>query len=582
VTLTARSRILIGVNIRLPKTVRSIQRVQTIARVLTHHGFGHLVDRLHLSRYVPLPKRFRPKITPDLGGAADAGLGRRLRAVCEDLGPTFVKLGQTLSTRPDLVPAEIVTELVKLQDRVPPFDSAVARRIIEADLGAPIDQCFATFAPEPFASGSIAQVYHATTRCREDCPGQAVVVKVKRPDIEDNVRLDMTILRWIAELTERVLPEMSTYQPRVIVEEFERTILREMDFINEAATITRFREAFGEDPYFRAPEVHWELSGTTVLTLERLQGVSMQKLLAGEDGGVDRRDLADRLARAFMRQFFEIGLFHADPHPGNLLIRPPATIGIIDFGLTGQIDDEMLGHLVIALTAAFNRESEVIVEVLADMNALGDNTNRRQLRREFTDLIEKYYGLPLHRFDLQTLFFEITGLIQRNHITLPREFVLLGKAFVAVGGVCLQLDPNLDLLELVKPRIVDLIAKRLSPTRLLKSAAISSWHLFNIMKIAPGQLRDVFRRVARGQWQVHIRHQNLDDLAHEVDRASNRLGFAVIIGSIIIGSSWVLTIDRTLPFLGVPMAILGIIGYVLAGVMGLWLVFAILRSGKLS
>jgi ubiquinone biosynthesis protein len=201
----------------------------------------------------------------------------------------------------------------------------------------------------------------------------------------------------------------------MIVEEFERTILREMDLINEAATITRFSEAFGEDPFFRLPCVHWECTGPSVLTLDWLEGTSLKILLARGDERVDRKVLADRLARAFVRQFFELGIFHADPHPGNLLITPPATIGLIDFGLTGQIDEEMLGQLVVALTAALNREGDVLVEILADMNALTDETDHRQLRREFMELVDKYYGLPLHRFDLQTLFYEITGLIQRNH-----------------------------------------------------------------------------------------------------------------------------------------------------------------------
>jgi len=556
-----------------------MRRVQTIARVLTHHGLGHLVDRLHLSRYVPLPKRWKPvPVEP----VVDASLGRRLAAAFQELGPTFVKFGQMLSTRPDLVAPDVAAELSKLQDQVPPFDTALARQIIERDLGAPIERCFRSFEPEPFASGSIAQVYKAVIRGKGGRPDQPVVVKVKRPDIEDVVRLDMTILRWIAELAERVTPESASYQPKMIVEEFERTILREMDLINEAATITRFSEAFGEDPFFRLPRVHWECTGPSVLTLDWLEGTSLKVLLARDDERVDRKVLADRLARAFVRQFFELGIFHADPHPGNLLITPPATIGLIDFGLTGQIDEEMLSQLVIALTAALTREGDVLVEILADMNALTDATDHRQLRREFMELVDKYYGLPLHRFDLQTLFYEITGLIQRNHVTLPREFVLMGKALVQIGGIGLQLDPQLDLLALIRPRIRDLVAKRFAPSRLLRSATVSGWHLLNILKVAPTQMRDVFRRVARGQWQVHIRHQNLDDLAHEIDRASNRLGVSIIVAAVIVGSSLIIGNETRVPLLGLPLAIIGAFGYIFAAIMGLWLVVNMIRSGKLS
>jgi ubiquinone biosynthesis protein len=567
---------------RLPKSVRTIRRVQIIARVLTQHGFGHLVDSLHLERYVPLPKRWQQAVLPSLEGEPEASIGRRIARVCEELGPTFVKLGQILSSRPDLVSSDIIAELVKLQDRVPPFPTDQARRIIEADLGMPISQCFTGFSDEPFASGSIAQVYRATTVAAVERPACSVVVKVKRPGIEDTIRLDMTILRWIGDVAERLVPELAVYHPKMIVDEFEQTMMRELDFVNEAATIARFAESIGEDPNFRVPTVFWDLTGTSVLTLEEMHGVSVQTLLSQPDPAVDRKQLADRLARGFVRQFFETGLFHADPHPGNLLVEPPAAIRLIDFGLTGRIDDEMLGHLVMALIGAVNHEPEIVVEVLADMDALGEQTDRAQLQRDFFELIEKYYGLPLHRFDMQTLFHEITGLIRRNDVSLPREFVLFGKALVAVGGICLQLDPDMDLLTLVKPRLVKLLAERVAPARLLKSAAMSGWHLLNFLKGFPSQLRDVSRRMARGKWQVNIRHQNLDFLANEIDRASNRLSFAVITAAIIIGSSWILASSSATAVLGVPTWSLGVIGYVLAGLMGLWLVIAIVRSGKLS
>lgn len=569
---------LYGVQFRLPRTVRSIRRVQQIARVLTRHGFGHVVDRLHLRRYVPIPRLHR---TGGAGEAEPATLGRRLARAFEELGPTFIKLGQLVSTRPDVFPADIVEALMHLQDQVPPFDTAIARQIIQADLGRPVEACFTEFDDAPFASGSIAQVYRAVTRPRGGRPGQNVVVKVRRPDIENLVRLDMTILRWLADLAERLVPEWVVYQPLTVVSEFERTILREMDFVNEAATITRFAEAYGFDPSFRVPEVYWELTGPAVITLEELPGVSVQVLVLKPDPLVNRKALAERLALAFFRQYFEIGMFHADPHPGNLLITPPANVGLIDFGLTGQVDDEMLGYLVIGLWGAFNREADVIVEALAEMNALSEDTDRRQLRRSFLELIDKYYGLPLHRFHPQTLFYEITTLLRQQHVFLPREFVLLGKSLVTVGGIGLQLDPDLDLLGLAGPRLKGIVAKRVTPRRLARAVSISGWHLLNLAKNLPSQLRDATRQLARGKWQVNIRHQNLDHLAQEIDRSSNRLSFAVIIGAIIIGSSWIISTESTNQFLNISLPIFGIVGYFVAGVLGLGLAISIWRSGKL-
>ncbi|HSW47380.1 MAG TPA: AarF/UbiB family protein [Phycisphaerae bacterium] len=555
--------------------------MQTIARVLTHHGFGHLVARLRLERYVPLPKRWRRAVTvsPE---QADLSLGRRLTMVMEELGPTFIKFGQVMSTRPDLLPPDVIHELILLQDRVPPFPSEEARRIISVNLSRPVGECFELFEDTPFASGSIAQVHRARTFGHDGRPGRPIVVKVKRPGIEDTVRLDMTILRWIADLAERLMPELQRYHPRLIVEEFERTMLREMDFINEAATMSRFAEALDDDDDLRVPAVFWELTGPSVLTLEEVPGRSAQFFLDHPDEPLDRKAVAEKLAKSFVKQFFQVGLFHADPHPGNLLIEAPAEVGLIDYGLTGRIDDEMLGQLVVALVSAFNREAELVVEVLADMGALGEHTDRQKLRTELLLLIEKYYGLPLRRFDMQTLFYEITDLIRRNDVTLPREFVLFGKSLVAIGGVCLQLDPDLDLLALVKPKLQTLIARRFAPARLAKSMAVVGWHLASILKTAPGQLRDISRRLARGQWQLNVRHQNLDDLAHEMDRSSNRLSFAVITAAIIVGSSMVLTSADMGEVLGVPLQALGLIGYFIAGVMGIGLIIAILRSGKLS
>jgi ubiquinone biosynthesis protein len=378
---------------------------------------------------------------------------------------------------------------------------------------------------------------------------------------------------------ENLAPELMMYRPHIVVDELERKILREMDFINEAATISRFTELFGEDECFQAPRVFWDLTGPRVLTLGELTGITMQKLLTQPDPAIDRNGLAVRLVEAFLKQFFEMGLFHADPHPGNLLIEPPCKIGLIDFGLTGLLDDELKGNLVVMLTGAFNREPDVIVEVLADMNIIDESADRGQMRREFTELIDKYYGLPLHRFNLQTLYFEVSSLIRRNRVTLPREFVLFGKALVAVGGICLQLDPALDLVGLTKPRIRRLVYERFSPGHVIKSATISSWHMFNVLRKAPSQLRDISRRLASGRWQVTLKHRNLDELAHEIDKASNRLGFAIVIGAIIMGSSWVLGSDANL--FHVPLRILGVVGYVMAGFLGLALVYAIFRSGRL-
>ncbi len=560
----------------LPRSVRTLGRLQTVAVVLTRNGFGHLVDLLNLSSHLPFSKRWRPATGPAERAETSHSIGRRLALVCEDLGPTYVKLAQMMASRPDLLPPEIVVELRKLHDRVAPFDSAAARQIIEQDLGVRVADSFRQFDEEPFASGSIGQVYHAETADR-----RKVVVKVKRPGIDEAILLDMHILKWLARHLERALPDVAAYRPELIVDEFERTIARELDFVNEASATERFREAFGDDPDVIVPEVRWDLTGDRVLTLTWLTGEPVQRVIDDEDGDIDKSLLAKNLTDAFFRQFFELGIFHADPHPGNLLVSPPARVGLVDFGMIGQVDDELAGQLVVALLAAVNKEVDLIVDVLADLGATGAQTDRRLLSHGLRELLDKYYGLPLKRLELQTIFTELTDLVRRHDVALPRDFVLLGKSLVTVAGVALQLDPELNLLERIRPRVRQMLKKQLSPARLLRGAGMSAWHMINIVRTAPRQFRDALRGLSRGQWQLKVQHQNLIELAHELDRSSNRIAFSVVIAATIIGSSLLINAEGVTVF-GLPIHYLAVGGYVIAGVMGLWLVVAIIRSGKLS
>ena len=555
-------------------SVRSLNRLRQIASVLAAHGFGHIVERLQLSRYLPLGKRVQPRV--DAGHPDQVAVGRRLASVCAELGPTFVKLGQMISTRPDLVSKEIIHELRKLQDDVPPFDNDVARRIITEETGAPIEECFDHVDAEPFASGSIGQVYHARTLAGED-----VVVKVKRPGIEHTVRYDLHLLHWLANAMEQWIPEARQFRPVKIVEEFEHLLIREMDYISEASATSRFEEAFAEEEHVVVPHVHWELTGARVLTLTRLEGRNIDTLLEAGGAGIDRPLLARRLVELYLKQFFDMRLFHADPHPGNFLITAPADIGIIDFGQVATLSDEMAGHLVVMIIAMIYREPRVFVDVLEDLGAVQAETDTRALTRSLRSILDKYYGLPIKRLDLGTVLNEISETIRSHKAVLPQELVLVLKTIVTVGGVAMHLDPEMDLVGVVSPRIKRLVAGRLSPHRLVRSAGVSLWHIISVFKNAPGQLHKAVRQIGRGQWQVNIRHENLDRLTAELDRSSNRLAMSVVIAAIIVGSSVVVRTDPSITILGIPLQIFGIAGYLFAGVMGAALLWAIFRSGRL-
>ncbi len=564
----------------LPQTVRTMNRLRAIVRALSQQGFGYLVDRLNLRRFAPLGGRFGA--AEPVGAEAPPSLiGQRMVAVFLELGPTFVKLGQMLSTRPDILPAPIINELRRLQDRVTPFPSADAWKTIETDLGRPPAELFEQIDPEPFASGSIGQAYHAVTQDHK-----RIVVKVKRPDIEQTIQLDMHILRRLALLAERFMPELNVYHLGMIVDEFDRTIHRELDFVNEAAATNRFWEAFRDDRTVIIPRVRWELTGSHVLALEWIEGSTLQDVLTDTQGQFDRRAIARTLTDAFLKQYFELQMFHADPHPGNLLLRSDTQIGLVDFGLVGQVDDELAGQLAIALIAAVRKEVDVVIDVMADIGAIGPSTDRGQLRRGLRELLEKYYGLPLKRLDLQTIFVEVTDLLRRHDVQVPRDFVLLGKSIVTAAGVALQLDPDLNLLEVIQPKIYAMAMNRFGPAKVSRAVATGLWHTLNIFKNAPAQMRDVMRRVSRGQMVVKVVHENIDNLSREMDRSSNRLAFSIIIAALIMGSSMLVTMEKAAQeaiFGGlINLRYLGFLGYFAAFLMGLGLLIAIAKSGKMS
>jgi ubiquinone biosynthesis protein len=562
----------------LPKTVRTFARLRVIGQVLSKHGFGHFVDRLQLGRYLPSLdwlRRSRP-------GAEEhetdplAAIGSRLVRVCEELGPTFIKLGQIASTRPDLLPAQVQAALERLQDEVSPFPAEQARRMFQQDTGLSIEQAFRQFTDRPFASGSIAQVHRAVT-----ADGQDVVVKIKRPGIDQTVQLDIYVLQWMADRAESLFPELRPYRPKMLIEEFAQAIRRELDFVNEASATSRFYEAFQDDAEVCTPRVHWDLTSTGVLTMEFMKGVRVRDVLNGGVAACDKIRLARNLAECFLRQFFELGLFHADPHPGNLLVRPPVGIALFDFGQVGEIEDDLTGRLVFGLFAAVKRETEILVDTLADLGALGRDTDRAMLARDLGRLLDKYYGLPLRRLDLGTIFRELIETVRRNDVTLPRDFVAMIKSLTTVWGVVLQLDPDLNLAEMIQPRLSRLVRERMSGRRLLRIAGLSAWHIASILREGPRLFRDLMRGLSRGQFQLNIRHEDLDYLTGEVDRSSNRLAFSVLMASMVIGSSLLLSMSSDAQLLGLPIRYLGFVGYAMTFMMALWLGVAIWRSGRM-
>lgn len=563
----------------LPRTVRTFARLRVIAQALTRHGFGHFVGRLQLGGYLPTAALFRRGKKPEEHEDADplVDIGRRLVKVCEELGPTFIKLGQIASTRADILPAQILEALEKLQSDCAPFPSELSRRIFERDTGTRIAEAFSTFEDIPFASGSIAQVHKAIT-----LDGQQVVVKIKRPGIDDTIRLDVYVLKFLADQAENFFPELRPFKPKMLIDEFTQTLERELDFVNEASATARFFEAFKDSESVFTPMVRWDLTGPSTLTLEYMEGLRFREIVTPSGPTVDKKALARTIGECFVHQFFDMGLFHADPHPGNLRIRPAAQIVLIDFGMVGQISEEMTDKLVVGIVAAVRKDVEIVIDILAEVDALGPQTDRTALARDLRLYLEKYYGLPIHRLDMGTIFRELIETVRRHDVTLPRDFVAMIKSLTIISGVVLQLDPDFNLLELLKPKLTGMVRERFSTRRLLRFGGMTLWHLGGILRDGPRLMREAIRGIGRGRFQVNIRHENLDYLASELDRSSNRLALSIIMAATIMGGSILLAIEEKFTILGMPIRYLGFVAFALASFIAIWLVVAILRSGKLS
>lgn len=560
------------------RNVRSLNRLRHIAQVMTRHGFGYVVAQANLGRFVPLPALRAKAVRPPVEEGASA-VGRRITQVFAELGPTFIKLGQLMSTRPDIVPPEVLKELRSLQDDVPPFESEVAMELIARELKRPVNECFASIGDQPIASASIGQVYRAELR-----GGRPVIVKVRRPGIEQTIRLDMQVLHWLATSLESFMPDLRVYRPVLLVSELDEMLTRELDYVNEASVTDRFSRVFGAEEGVRVPKVYWDLCGSSVLTLEALDGMNVDSLLGSPQGPgkrVDRHLVARRLANCYLRQIFELGVFHADPHPGNVLVSAPATVGLIDFGQVGTITSDMMTQLVIMVYASVNGEIDVAVDVLADLDALGSQTDRRHLERAMQTLLDKYFGLPMERWDIGMLTNEIVEVVRRHDVVVPRDLLMLGRTLSSVAGLTKRLDARFDLLDLLQPRIRRAMTRRLSPSQISRSTVVWGWHLFSLVRTAPVYLREFLRGLRTGAWQLHVQHENLDRLVRELDRSSNRIAFSVVIAAIIVGSSVVVSAATDLTLFGFRLQYLGIFGYVIAGVLGLALSWAIFRSGRL-
>ena len=555
------------------RPVGQVRRYREIVTVLVKYGFIDVVERLHLSSYLAAGRRLlatagRRRLEPDLPRA------QRLRMACEELGPTFIKFGQALSTRTDLLPRDLASELARLQDNVAPLPPGAAERAIEAALGQPVDVLFARFDAQPLAAASIAQVHRARLHT-----GEEVAVKVRRPDIGARIERDLVLLAHLAALTERHVTDAALYSLPGLVGEFASTIRREQDLAREGRIIERFAAHFAGDPTVAFPRVCWELTAPAVLTMEFLDGVKVSAVGTPEAPDTDARVVAARGADAVLRQILEHGLFHADPHPGNILILPGNVVAFIDFGIVGRVTRTLRRQLADTIRAIWQRDSDRLAAIVTTVAQAQRPVDLADLSRDLDEMLDAYADVPIGQLSMAEIFASVTTAVSKHRLKLPADLLLLIKAVATIEGVGREIDPGFRMVEHAMPVVERLTLAQHSPRTLARRAAGAGREVLGLARGLPRDLAAIARKAAGDGLRVQFVHRNLDYFVREMDRASNRLSFAIVIGAIVVGSAVVVHAGVGPVAFGYPA--LGVAGFLAAGILGIGLALGILHSGRL-
>lgn len=503
-----------------------LARYREIAETLSRHGLGVLLGASGLERWVPLPR----SITRIAHRGHATSTAEHVRFALEELGPTFVKLGQLLSTRPDLLPAPYLAELARLQDAVAPVPPAVIQRLVEQELGGVLDDHFAAFDLTPLASASIGQAHAATLP-----DGTEVVVKVRRPGTVERVEEDLEILQNFASQADRRWVEAADYDLPGLAGEFARTLRGELDYLAEGRNAERFAENFAGNLGVQIPRVYWETTTTRVLTLERLHGLKVSDLAALDLAGIDRPALAARAATVAAQMIFDDGFFHADPHPGNLFIDPSGRIGLIDFGMVGVVDAELRERLGILLVALTRKDPHRIAAALAKLATTPPTTHVSELATDMVGIIALYDGKPIADVPVGKLIREVLGVMRRRHLQLPHEVSLLLKMVVMTEGMGISLDPDFHLGEVIGPYASRLVLNRYSPTALAHHLADAGVDALEIATQLPGQLRRLQAMLDSGGPEVHLRTADLEPLVGRIEVIAQRIVVGMVAAAFIRG-----------------------------------------------
>ncbi len=554
------------------KSMRHLSRYQEILKVFVKYGFWDIVSKIKIGLIPDLTKKVLPQI--EKKDIAILGTPVRLRMAFEELGTTFIKFGQMLSLRPDLIPPEIAQEFSKLQDDVAAEPFKVVEPNLVREFNNSLFDVFTDFDKKPIAAASMAQVHKAKLKS-----GEIVAVKILRSNLKQKIKTDTDILSNLAQLLEKYIPESKLYDPIGIVKEFDKTIRKEQNLMLEGRNIDTFRRYVKDDPTLKIPKVYWDYCTEKILVTEFIDGIKISEVEIMDKLGIDRKIVANNGVNTILKQIFDYGFFHADPHPGNLFVLPGNIIAPIDFGIMGRLDEELKKNLLDVLRGLVDKDANRITRILLKIGLLEDQVNSRALERDILDFIDRYHGIPLNQLDASIPLNEFMELIQEYQIKLPADLVMMGKALVMTEATGVKLYPEFNLFEQLIPYAQSAFFDSINPLNQYKKILNILEQSSDLLRGLPEDLQYLLLKIKNDKLKLNLEHKGLDNFARELDRSSNRIAFALVISALIIGSSFVIQIDKGPMFFDYPA--FGVIGYVLASVLGIWLLFGIMKSGKL-
>ena len=551
------------------RTYRHAKRYGEILNVLIKYGFGDLVDVLNIKQHIEIGIE---KITgKEPERIAKLSRPERVRMTLEELGPTFVKLGQLLSTRPDLIPLEYVQELSKLQDNVPAFPYDEVRAAVKAETGRFPEEIFGSFDQTPIAAASLGQVHKAILKHTEE----VVAVKVQRPNIQQTIEVDLGIMLHLASLMERHVTEIEAFHPTQAVNEFARSIEEELDYTLEASHIEHFARQFLDDETVYVPKVYRYLSTQRFLVMEFIDGIKASDLDRLKQDGYDLKEIASRGADSILKQISVFGFYHADPHPGNIFILPNNVICFIDFGMMGRIGQQEREDFTDFVELLINKDENKIVDALLKLTNYAEDPNRSELQRDLMEFIDRYAYLPLKKLEIARMLQSVLEILTKQGMSLKPDLYLMIKALSIAEGLGRSLDPEFEIVNHAKPFFRNIKASRYTPKRIAGDLVDSGTELLRLFKEIPGEVREVLKNVRDGKLKIEIEYRALDRTLYRLDLISDRIASAIVLASLIVGSS-IIILSKTPPTWH-DMPVIGLVGFLIAAVWGLT---SILRSGR--